>query len=155
MKSHYIACDLGAESGRVILGTLEAGVLTLEEIHRFPNLTIRLGNSIRWDILRTFFELKEGLGKIAARRISAASLSVDSWGVDYVWSGFGQPMLAPAYIYRDPRTDTTFERALATVGREKIFAETGIQFMSINTLYQLVADMEASPELVRQADGFL
>jgi rhamnulokinase len=155
MKSHYIACDLGAESGRVILGTLEAGVLTLEEIHRFPNLTIRLGNSIRWDILRTFFELKEGLGKIAARRISAASLSVDSWGVDYVWSGFGQPMLAPAYIYRDPRTDTTFERALATVGREKIFAETGIQFMSINTLYQLIADMEASPELVRQADGFL
>jgi len=155
MKSHYIACDLGAESGRVILGSLEDGALTLEEIHRFPNLTIRLGESIRWDILRTFSELKEGMAKVAARGIPVASVSVDSWGVDYLWSGFGQPMLAPAYIYRDPRTDATFERALATVGRERIFAETGIQFMSLNTLYQLMADLETSPELVRQADGFL
>ncbi len=155
MTNHYIACDLGAESGRVMLGTLAAGVLALEEIHRFPNITIRLGSSIRWDILRTFDELKKGLAKVAARGISPTSLSVDSWGVDYVWSGLGQDMLAPAYIYRDPRTDATFAKALASVGREKIFGETGIQFMSLNTLYQLVADMEASPELARRADGFL
>ncbi len=155
MASHYIACDLGAESGRVMLGTLESEKLTLEEIHRFPNITIQLGQSIRWDILRTFDELKKGLKKVAERGVSASSVSVDSWGVDYVWSGFGQKMLAPAYIYRDPRTDETFEKALATVGREKIFAETGLQFMSLNTLYQLMADMETSPELARQADGFL
>ena len=155
MASHYIACDLGAESGRVMIGTLDSGKLVLEEIHRFPNITIKLGGSIRWDILRTFDELKKGLAKVAERGVSAASLSVDSWGVDYVWSGFGQEMLAPAYIYRDPRTDATFEKALATVGREKIFAETGLQFMSLNTLYQLMADMETSPELARQADGFL
>jgi rhamnulokinase len=155
MTSHYIACDLGAESGRVMLGTLADGVLTLEEIHRFPNITIRLGGSLRWDILRTFDELKKGLSKVASRGISPASLSVDSWGVDYVWSGLGQDMLAPAYIYRDPRTDATFAKALASVGREKIFAETGIQFMSLNTLYQLIADMETSPELARRADGFL
>lgn len=155
MASHYIACDLGAESGRVMLGTLDSGKLTLEEIHRFPNITIKLGNSIRWDILRTFDELKKGLTKVAERGISAASVSVDSWGVDYVWSGLGQEMLAPAYIYRDPRTDATFPKATAAVGREKIFAETGLQFMSFNTLYQLVADMETSPELFRQADGFL
>lgn len=155
MASHYIACDLGAESGRVMLGTLDSGKLTLEEIHRFPNITIKLGNSIRWDILRTFDELKKGLAKVAEHGISAASVSVDSWGVDYVWSGLGQEMLAPAYIYRDPRTDATFPKAIAEVGREKIFAETGLQFMSFNTLYQLVADMETSPELFRQADGFL
>ncbi len=155
MTTHYIACDLGAESGRVMLGTLSNGVLTLEEIHRFSNINVRLGNSIRWDILRTFGELKTGLAKVARRGIPVASLSVDSWGVDYVWSGFGQPMLAPAYIYRDHRTDATFEKALATVGREKIFAETGIQIMAINTLYQLIADLETSPELMRQADGFL
>jgi len=155
MTTHYIACDLGAESGRVMLGTLSNGLLSLEEIHRFPNITIRLGDSIRWDILRTFDELKKGLQKVAQRGIAPASLSVDSWGVDYVWSGLGQDMLAPAYIYRDPRTDARYEKALATVGREKIFAETGIQFMSLNTLYQLIADMENSPELVRQADGFL
>lgn len=155
MPTHYIACDLGAESGRVMLGSLDSGKLALEEIHRFPNITIPLGHSIRWDILRTFDELKKGLSKVAARGIPVSSLSVDSWGVDYVWSGFGQEMLAPAYIYRDPRTDATFERALATVGRGKIFSETGIQFMALNTLYQLMADMETSPELVRGADGFL
>jgi rhamnulokinase len=155
MPNHFIACDLGAESGRVMLGTLAEGRLTLLEIHRFPNVTIRLGGSLRWDILRTFNELKKGLAKLAKHGHAPASLSVDSWGVDYVWSGLGQEMLAPSYIYRDPRTDATFEKALATVGREKIFSETGIQFMSLNTLYQLMADMETSPELARQADGFL
>ena len=155
MPFHYIACDLGAESGRVMLGTLDSGKLTLEEIHRFPNITIRLGTSTRWDILRTFDELKKGLSKVAARGLPAASLSVDSWGVDYVWSGLGQEMLAPAYIYRDPRTDATFAKAMATVGRDLIFSETGIQFMPLNTLYQLLADMETSPELARQAEGFL
>ena len=155
MPTHYIACDLGAESGRVMLGSLESGKLAIEEIHRFPNITVKLGDSIRWDILRTFDELKKGLAKVAARGISVSSLSVDSWGVDYVWSGLGQEMLAPAYIYRDPRTDATYEKALATVGREKIFSETGLQFMALNTLYQLMADMETSPELARRADGFL
>lgn len=154
MSTHYIACDLGAESGRVMLGSLVEGKLYVEEVHRFPNLIIQLGSSLRWDILRTFDELKKGLAKVAERG-PVKSLSVDSWGVDYVWSGLGQEMLAPAYIYRDPRTDATFEKALATVGREKIFSCTGIQFMSLNTLYQLMADMETSPELVRRSEGFL
>jgi rhamnulokinase len=155
MPFHYIACDLGAESGRVMLGTLSDGRLSLEEIHRFQNITIRLGDSIRWDILRTFDKLKKGLLKVAQRGIAPVSLSVDSWGVDYVWSGLGQDMLAPAHTYRDPRTDATYQKALATVGREKIFSETGVQFMSLNTLYQMIADMETSPEMVRRADGFL
>jgi rhamnulokinase len=155
MTSQFLACDLGAESGRVMAGSLAGGKLTLEEVHRFSNPIVRLGNSLRWDILRTFAELKDGLAKAAGRDIAATSLSVDSWGVDYVWSGFGQPMLAPAYIYRDARTDVTFPKTLAALGREKIFAATGIQFMSLNTIYQLVADLETSPDLVRQADGFL
>lgn len=155
MISRYIACDLGAESGRVMLGTLDSGKLAIEEFHRFHNITVHLGQSIRWDILRTFDELKKGVSKVAGRGISVSSLSVDSWGVDYVWSGFGQEMLAPAYTYRDPRTDATFEKALSTVGREKIFSETGIQFMALNTLYQLMADMVTSPELARRAEGFL
>lgn len=155
MASHYIACDLGAESGRVMLGTLDEGKLALEEIHRFPNITIKLGDSLRWDMLRTFDELKKGLAKVAERGLAVSSLSVDSWGVDYVWSGLGQEMLAPAYIYRDHRTDATFKKALATVGREKIFSETGLQFMTFNTLYQLIADLKTSPDLVRHAEGFL
>lgn len=155
MTTHYIACDLGAESGRVMLGSLNSGKLVLEEIHRFPNVMIRLGNSMRWDILRTFDELKKGLSLVAGRGIPVTSLSVDSWGVDYVWSGFGQEMLAPPYTYRDPRTDAPFAKARDTVGHEKIFSGTGIQFMALNTLYQLMADLEKSPELVRHADGFL
>lgn len=151
----YVACDLGAESGRVMLGTLENGRLSLEEVHRFTNLTVWLDGSWRWDILRTFAELQVGLAKLAARGEQPVSLSVDSWGVDYVWSGLGQTMLAPAYCYRDGRTDSTFDQALAAVGREKIFAETGIQFMSLNTLYQLLADQKFSPGLLDHADGFL
>lgn len=155
MTTHYIACDLGAESGRVMLGTLADGKLILEEIHRFPNIIVRIDGSLRWDILRTFGELKEGLSKLGRRGVKAASLSVDSWGVDYVWSGLGQAMLAPAHVYRDPRTEPHFERALRTPGRQVIFGETGLQFMALNTLYQLLADMERSPDLVRTSDGFL
>lgn len=151
----YVACDLGAESGRVMLGTLNGGQLSLEEVHRFSNLTVLLDGSWRWDILRTFAELKAGLAKVAATGTRPASLSVDSWGVDYVWSGLGQAMLAPAYCYRDARTDSTFENALAQVGREKIYAETGIQFMALNTLYQLLADQKCHPGLIDHADGFL
>lgn len=155
MTTHYIACDLGAESGRVMLGTLADGKLTLEEIHRFPNIIVQREGSLRWDILRTFKELKQGLANLGRRGVKAESLSVDSWGVDYVWSGPGKPMLAPAHVYRDPRTEPHFERALASPGRTLIFSETGIQFMALNTIYQLMADMAEYPDIVRQSDGFL
>jgi rhamnulokinase len=81
---HYVACDLGAESGRVMLGTLAEGKLTLEEIHRFSNGPITVAGTLRWDVLRIFDELKTGLRKVAARGIKVESLSTDSWGVDYV-----------------------------------------------------------------------
>jgi rhamnulokinase len=152
---HYIACDLGAESGRVMLGTLADGRLELEEVHRFSNLPVSVMGSIRWDVLGIFRELKEGLRKVAARRIEPVSLSVDSWGVDYVWTGAGQPMLAPPYIYRDARIDAGYAAALAKVPAETIFAETGLQFMAINTVYQLCADLERSPKVMEIADRFL
>ena len=77
---YYIACDLGAESGRVMLGRLEDGRLTLEEMHRFPSAAVRVLGSLRWDVLRIFEELKTGLRQVAGRHVSVASLSVDSWG---------------------------------------------------------------------------
>jgi sugar (pentulose or hexulose) kinase len=82
--TYYLACDLGAESGRVMVGRLEDGRLTLEEIHRFPSAAVRVLGSLRWDVLRIFEELKIGLRKVAGLRLPVASLSVDSWGVDYV-----------------------------------------------------------------------
>jgi len=151
----YLACDLGADSGRVILGRLESGWLTLEELHRFSNGPAKIGGSLRWDVLRIFEELKTGLRKFAEKKIPAVSLSVDSWGVDYVLFNSRQPMLALPYHYRDPRTEQPYAETLRTVGRERIFSETGIQFMPFNTIYQLIADVEQNSDLLAVADQFL
>jgi rhamnulokinase len=152
---HYIACDLGAESGRVILGRLDDGKLTLEEAHRFPNGAIHIAGSMRWDALRIFEELKTGLRKIAERGVRAESLSVDSWGLDYVFLGGGQPMLSLPHHYRDSRTDAPYAATMRSPHPARIFAETGIQFMQINTLYQFMAERERNPELLSFADQFL
>ena len=152
---HYIACDLGAESGRVILGCLTDGRLSLEEVHRFPTGASIIQGSLRWNLLRIFEELKRGLSEVAARGLPVAGVSVDSWGVDYVLLNDRQPMLAIPHHYRDARTDKTFAEALEKVGRETIFAETGIQFMSLNTLYQMIAEVAENADLVAVADQFL
>jgi rhamnulokinase len=155
MARHYIACDLGAESGRVMLGTLDSGRLAIEEMHRFATGGTALAGTFRWDILRIYAEIKEGLRKVAATGVTPASVSVDSWGVDYAWRGAGEPLLATPFHYRDSRNDRSFETVCAKVGPEKIFAETGVQFMPINTLYQLADDVLHRPKLLSVADGFL
>lgn len=152
---YFAACDLGAESGRVMLGTLSDGRLELEEIHRFLNLPVDLGGSLRWDILGMFREMKAGLAKIGERGIRLTSISVDTWGVDYAWQGAGQSLLAPPVVYRDERNDAAMEQALQKVSREAIFAETGLQFMPFNTVFQLFADHRDSPALVQISDRFL
>ena len=159
-KHSYIACDLGAESGRVILGTLADGLLTLEEIHRFPTGPIHVDESMHWDIAHIFEELKTGLTRVAVHLTAsggerAESLSVDSWGVDYVLVDAALKPLAPPFHYRDSRTDAAFLSAAETVPAETIFAETGIQFMPINTLYQLIAHQRQTPEQLDQAAGLL
>ncbi|XHR30720.1 MAG: rhamnulokinase family protein [Chthoniobacteraceae bacterium] len=154
-EHHYIACDLGADSGRVILGTLKDGKVILEEVHRFPTGVSKVQGSFRWNVLRIFEELKAGLRKVAAKGISAESMSVDSWGVDYVYFNPRQPMLALPYQYRDSRTDGPYAFALKNIGREQIFSETGIQFMQINTFYQLISDVEQNSDIQGIADKFL
>jgi len=129
--------------------------LTLEEIHRFPNGPVTVNGTMRWDVLRIFDELKTGLRKVAARNIKIESLSCDSWGVDYVWLRGNEPMLTAPFHYRDARTDGGFERAFAVIPREEIFAETGIQFMTLNTLYQLHADAQTRPWILKSAERFL
>lgn len=152
---HYIACDLGAESGRVMLGTLANARLTLEEIHRFSNGAIAICDSLRWEVLRLFEEVKVGLRKVAARGISVSSVSCDSWGVDYVLLQGDEPMLTAPFHYRDGRTDSGYERAFPIVPADEIFSETGIQFMTINTLYQLHADLLQRPTVLNAAEQFL
>src|SRR6516164_9036984 len=151
----YIACDLGAESGRVMLGRLEGGRLQLEEMHRFPSAAVRVMGSLRWDVLRIFDELKSGLREVAKRALPVASLSVDSWGVDYVLLNNVHPMLSLPFHYRDARTEDTYEKVRKSIGSELIFAETGIQFMPINTIYHLASDVEESRDLLEVAECFL
>lgn len=152
---HYIACDLGAESGRVMLGTLKDQRLSLEEIHRFPNGAIAVCGSLRWDALRLFDELKTGLRKAAARGVPIAGISTDSWGVDYVLIKGNEPMLTAPYQYRDARTDHMYDAISKKVALDTVFDESGIQFMTINTLCQLYADLVQRPDILRMADTFL
>ena len=152
----YIACDLGAESGRVILGTLAGGRLTLEEIHRFPNGPVQTeGGGLRWDIHRIFDEIKSGLTRIGSRPESPESISVDSWGVDYVLVDEHGDALALPYHYRDPRTELAYPAALQAVPPGVIFAETGIQLMPINTLYQVLAHKNADPAALEASTQIL
>ena len=158
-REHYIACDLGAESGRVILGTLEDGRLTLEELHRFANGPIQAGKTMRWDTECIFGELKIGLAHVAAYlqaagKEDANSLSVDSWGVDYVLKNGARPAALP-YHYRDPRTEAAYAHIQETGQKDWIFSETGIQFLPINTLYQLLAHRQQEPEQLANANQFL
>ncbi|MDP9292614.1 MAG: rhamnulokinase, partial [Verrucomicrobiota bacterium] len=155
MKRSYIACDLGAGSGRVMLAHLEDGKVALEEVYRFVSEPVRVFDSTRWNVLEIFRELKAGLKKVAERGVEVESVSVDSWGVDYVLLRDGTPQLAPPFHYRDARTDATFESAFDKVDRETIFAHSGIQFMSINTLYQLLSDVEKNAAVLEAAQCFL
>jgi rhamnulokinase len=152
--SHYLAIDLGAESGRVMLGTLWEGRLTLEEIHRFANGAVVIKGSRRWDLLHLYAEIVKGLRKAGSRDLPIRSLSTDSWGVDYALMQGCEPFLAPPYQYRDERTEGSYER-LGDVTREEIYAATGIQFMTLNTLCQLHTDQLQRPEILKFSDRFL
>jgi rhamnulokinase len=151
----FAACDLGAESGRVILGKLSNAKLELEEVHRFLSGPTHLFGSLRWNILRLFDEIKTGLHKACQTSKKLDGISVDAWGVDYAWSSADEPLLGVPFHYRDSRTDSTFPQFLDLAGKDLIFSETGIQFMQINTLYQLYDDVLHRPKIIDQAKRFL
>lgn len=152
----YLAFDLGAESGRAIIGTLADARLTLEEIYRFPNEPVRIPDGLHWDVLRLFHEMKEGLRRAAARYgTGLKSLAVDTWGVDFGLLGDKDILLANPYHYRDGRTRGVMEEAFKIVQREEIFSQTGIQFLPFNSLYQLLAWRQQHPDLLSQAQAFL
>jgi rhamnulokinase len=150
--STHLAVDLGAESGRVMVGRV-GETIALEEVHRWPSRRVRVMGGERWDVLFMWAEILEGLRKAAAVAGDAASVSVDSWGVDYVLLKDGHPHLTPPFMYRDERTTAAYERLAGTDDQKAaIFAQTGIQFMPINTAYQLASD---TPGLHESADGLL
>ncbi len=155
-KKVYLAIDLGAESGRVMAGVWNGKRLTLEEVHRFPNGPVYLGDSMRWDVVRLWAEIQHGLG-LAARKFgkSIVSVGADTWGVDFVLLDREGEMLGQPFHYRDARTTGWMEKAFRKVPRTEIFGETGLQFMQLNTLYQLLALKDRSPKLLAQTETLL
>lgn len=148
------AVDLGAESGRVVVGTFDGGRLALEDVHRFPNVPVRVGGTLHWDVLRLWGDIATGLRKAGAAG-DVASVGVDTWGVDFGLLDERGRLLASPVHYRDTRTVGMIERACSVVPRAEIYATTGIQFMPLNTIYQLFAMVRASDPLLRHADRLL
>ena len=149
-----IAVDLGAESGRAVVGTFDGGRLALDVVHRFPNVPVTLAGTLHWDFLRLFGDVAAGLRR-AAGGGPVASVGVDTWGVDFGLLDERGRLLGNPVHYRDARTAGMPEAAFATVPRDEIYRATGIQFMSINTLYQLLAMVRAGDPMLRQADRLL
>jgi len=138
--SHYLAFDLGAESGRAMLGTLSDGRLAIEELHRFPNTPVRVFDALYWDTLRLWHEIQRGLA-IAGRerKLKLDGIGIDTWGVDFALLGADGALADNPRHYRDPRTNGVMEQVFAIVPRAEVFAQTGIQFMQLNSLYQFYA----------------
>ena len=146
METAFLAVDLGAESGRTVLGRFDGEQITLEEVHRFPNVPVRLPDGLHWDVLRIMGEVRDGIARATTNGGRIESLGVDAWGVDFALLDRDGCLISNPYNYRDPRTEGMDERAFNRVPKDRIYETTGIQFMPINTLYQLLA-MEGSPLL--------
>jgi rhamnulokinase len=156
---NVLAFDLGASSGRAVLGQLtqeHGGRLTVIDTHRFPNDPVRVHNHLHWDILRLLHEIKQALVQTRLQGYQQiASLGIDAWGVDFGLLGRSGELLANPYHYRDGQTIGMLEEVEQTIARGELFARTGIQFMSINTLYQLYALKKAGSFLLDQAETLL
>jgi rhamnulokinase len=149
-----VAVDLGAESGRAVVGTFDGERLTLEDVHRFPNVPVAVAGTLHWDFLRLFGDVTAGLRRAAAGG-PVASVGVDTWGVDFGLLDARGRLLANPVHYRDRRTEGMPDLAFGVVSRDEIYAATGIQFMPINTLYQLWSMVRAGDPLLGQADRLL
>src|SRR4051812_8851471 len=150
MPSHrkFLAFDLGAESGRGVLGLLDGQKVELQVVHRFPNGPVRVLDRLYWDVLRLHAEILQGLRVAAAHTGGIDSVGIDTWGVDFGLLGRDGSLLGNPRHYRDPHTETVMQEALNRVPRAEVFRQTGIQFMRFNTLYQLLAlQRDGSPLL--------
>ncbi|MCE5341766.1 MAG: rhamnulokinase [Planctomycetaceae bacterium] len=152
---NYIAIDLGASSGRVILGCVRDGKILLEEMHRFENGPIEHGDSIRWDFAKLFGEIETGLANAAKHVGKIESISVDSWGVDFGLIDSKGVLFENPYHYRDKRTDTMMDKVFSIVPREKVYEITGIQFMPFNSIYQLEALKLQQPDSLKKTDKII
>jgi rhamnulokinase len=153
-EKNYLAFDLGAESGRTIIGTIHDDALTLTEVHRFQNTPVRTPSGLHWDVPALWQEIKKGI-RLAAQAVPLESIGLDTWGVDFALLDEEGNLLGNPYHYRDTRTDGMLEKAFQLILRQEIFTQTGIQFMQINALYQLLSMVIAHDPLLESAQTFL
>ena len=150
----FLAIDLGAESGRAVVGELEAGFLRVQEVHRFPNRGVRLGASLHWNVYALWEELRDAIGR-AAQAGPLDSIGIDTWGVDYGLVAEDGTLLGLPHTYRDPRTEGAIESATRMVSRHDLYRRTGIQILPFNTLFQLHAMTRHSPLAAALASNLL
>ncbi|TDQ38273.1 rhamnulokinase [Aureibacillus halotolerans] len=150
-----LAFDLGASSGRLLVGALTDGCLVVKEVHRFDNTPVRVHDALHWDVLKLWHEMKVGLKKAVDGGWKPESIGIDTWAVDYGLLDRQGQLLGHPFHYRDQRTKAVMDNAFQTVSREDIFMETGIQFLEFNTLYQLISQQQSDPERLEQAKTLL
>lgn len=154
MSKKVLAIDLGASSGRGIIGKYENGKITLSEIHRFSNDPLQIGGSFYWDTLRLLHEIKTAVLK-ASREGGIDTVGIDTWGVDYGYIDKTGALLSVPYHYRDERTLSEMKRVYEKVPYEELYGVTGIESMSFNTVFQVSADLHNRPWIVENAKTLL
>ncbi len=155
MKHNFFAVDLGATSGRTILGSITAGRLEQRELTRFPNNIIETGGHCFWDIYALYNEIIRGLKVVHAEGLKIESIGIDTWGVDFVFIGRDGGLLRNPYCYRDPHTKGAMEKYFRLVPKDKVYEKTGIQFMNFNSLFQLSTLRENNDSALEAAEKIL
>ncbi len=158
MSNFYVACDLSAESGRVSLGILNPGSLTISEVRRFPNPPVQDKDALQWNIPYLYQETLEGLRAIGAYEEAVDSISFDSWAADYLLFEADNSLITPTYHHSDPRSREGMQKVLSKVPQETLYQETGVCSMPANTLFQLGAErsrrLSRAKHLLPVADAF-
>ena len=144
----YLAIDLGASSGKVIVGTYDGHRTSVQEVHRFPNGAVSEAGSLRWPIRRLFREIQTGIGKaLQLYGNQLVSIGVDTWGIDYALLDGDDELIEHPYHYRDMRTTGIMDRVVDSLGAEYLYNQASVQFMEMNTLFQLIAAKEQTPQI--------
>ena len=149
-----LAFDFGASSGRAILASYEDGKISMREIHRFTNDPVTVCGVFHWDVLRLFFEIKQGITK-AVHQGGFDAIGIDTWGVDFGLLDKKGRLLNNPVHYRDERTVGMMEKVFETIPAQELYSRTGIQFARLNTLFQLAALRQNEPETLAQAETLL
>lgn len=152
---YYLAIDIGASSGRHILGSVERGKIKLEEVYRFENGISKIGNEYCWNINNLFKEIKNGIKKCKEIGKIPKTIGIDTWAVDFVLLDKNEKMLGNAVAYRDDRTEGIMEEVFKLIPKDMMYLYTGIQFQRFNTIYQLLSVKKNNPEYLEEAKDFL